>query len=147
MFVLRRPAKPTPRPPTEAASIMLLVSALGYCGTPSTVKERNFAYFSLLDFRCMAIPALQPLVAIGVRCPGHRYGVRYIGSMRLVSASAVLLLLEHDDVAHRLTLSVLALHCDVHRLPVRRDDSPDGLSHRTALLVSAFGGPCVDSLE
>jgi hypothetical protein len=37
---------PRRRPPIEAASIMREIKRLGYCGTPSMAKARNFPYWS-----------------------------------------------------------------------------------------------------
>src|SRR5206468_7508354 len=51
--------------------------------------------------------------------------------------AVVLLLVEHHDVVHLLTLGVRAFHRDRHRLPVLRDDPSEGLSDLPALLVRA----------
>src|SRR5205823_1817931 len=61
--------------------------------------------------------------------------------------AVVLLLVEHHDVVHLLTLGVRAFHRDRHRLPVLRDDPSEGLSDLPALLVRAVCRPRVDSLE
>src|SRR5206468_4394784 len=65
----------------------------------------------------------------------------------VVGGYPVLLLFVDRDVVHGLTLSVSAFCRDGHRFAVLRDDPRKDYSHLTVLLVSAFRGPCVDSLE
>ncbi len=80
------------------------------------------------------------------RCPAARWE-RHRGRRAQRHVAFVLLLVEHDDVVHGLTLSVRALRRDGHGLSVLRHHTREGLGHLAALLVRAFGRSCVDSLE
>jgi hypothetical protein len=98
------------------------------------------------------LPCLQLVAVPRTSYDEHRIEVTAVGHLnpslvRRLHASPVLLLFEDSDVVHGLTLSVRAFCRDGHRLPVLGDDPCQGLNHRIPLLVSAYRGPCVDSLE